>query len=421
MPRFSFATLRAAHVRSARAYMVALTAAACATTFLFLSGSEFRPLVSDVFRSYPEVGELRGKPLGFQELKSYFERVSEKKGAAYAYEILRRADLPPNTDLHLLGHAVGDVLYKQQGVRGIYVCTQDFRNACSHSIVVSLLYERGEAALPEIAAICKDAPGGPGAYTMCFHGLGHGVLAYADYEFDDAILLCERTGTPEFGNREYIECVGGAVMEMISGGFHNRSQWEAARARYLDPKEPLSLCASSRMPEDVREWCFVYLTPYLFEAAGVDEASPSPDRLRDAFALCDALPWDDAPDRRACYGGFGKEFVVLALARDIRDVEHATDAEVLKVYEWCSLAGDEDGVRACVSHAFASFFWGGENIPRAAALFCEHIPDEVPRTSCFSDFIGAVHAYVRDPFRQAEFCGVLPARERERCNESFVP
>src|SRR5438876_609575 len=80
----------------------------------------------------------------FDQLKSYFHDLAQKKGARYAFEILRQAPLGPNIDLHLLGHTVGDELYKQEGLNGITDCNNDFRNACSHSIVIGLFYDKGE-------------------------------------------------------------------------------------------------------------------------------------------------------------------------------------------------------------------------------------------------------------------------------------
>src|SRR5437762_3691731 len=58
----------------------------------------------------------------FDQLKSYFQGLAQKKGARYAYEVLKAAPLGPNIDLHLLGHVVGDELYKQEGLNGITDC-----------------------------------------------------------------------------------------------------------------------------------------------------------------------------------------------------------------------------------------------------------------------------------------------------------
>src|SRR3989344_5305710 len=55
----------------------------------------------------------------FQELSNRFTTLAREKGGAYAFETLKSAPLPPNTDLHLLAHAVGDVLYEQKKIAGI--------------------------------------------------------------------------------------------------------------------------------------------------------------------------------------------------------------------------------------------------------------------------------------------------------------
>ena len=68
----------------------------------------------------------------FSELSEYFSVLAKDKGGAHAFEVLRQASVAPGTDMHLLGHVVGDTLYTQEGLEGIRVCTHDFRNACSH-------------------------------------------------------------------------------------------------------------------------------------------------------------------------------------------------------------------------------------------------------------------------------------------------
>src|SRR3989338_10209532 len=139
-------------------------------------------------------------------------------------KIFKAAPLGPNIDLHLLGHAVGDELYKQEGLNGITICDNDFRNACSHSIVIGLFYDKGDGALSEISEACRKAPGGSGAYTMCFHGLGHGILAATGYDMGKTAEYCKKTDTTTC-KRESTECIGGSVMEIIGGGFHDREIW----------------------------------------------------------------------------------------------------------------------------------------------------------------------------------------------------
>jgi hypothetical protein len=363
----------------------------------------------------PEVAALKSSTLTFSELSRFFGDLANKKGAVYAYRVLREATLPPQTDMHLLGHVVGDALYRQEGKMGITKCTDEFRNACSHSIVVGLFSEYGEKAFEEIASVCKNAPGGSGAYTMCYHGLGHGVLAAMDYDLPKATEICMRTGTPQYNMREAVECAGGAVMELLSGGFHNPTQWEKKRAEYLSPDDPFGLCMASFMPASVHGICLEYLTPYLFVVAGGDMASPTREAIASAMQFCTRIPAVQWGDKEACYRGFGKEFVALVHARDIRNIAAYTDDELSTIYSYCKLAPEQTGVTACTLHATNSLYWGAENPWSVAVRFCDAITDSPVRTACMYNLIGAVGYYKNDASYRQEFCAGISQDFQTSC------
>lgn len=365
--------------------------------------------------AYPEAATIGWGAESFADLQGRFTELADEKGASYTFEVLRRASLPPNTDIHFLGHTVGDALYAQKGIDGIVECTQDFRNACSHSIVIGAFVEHGEGAFPLIREACKKAPGGEGAYTMCYHGLGHGVFAYYGYDLPRTIDSCKETATPERGNRDYIECVGGAVMELMGGGGHDKELYEAARQKYLLASRPLNPCMESFMPDDVKEICFVYLTPHLWESVGIDLGVPDPADFPEAFGLCDVVPKSRQELRDACFGGFGKEFVVLSGARDFRRIEDYTDEEYARIAEWCQLAGASDGKEACIAHALASFFWGGENSPEISFHFCSIVPGGSLRTRCLSTLADVIPSYIRNDGTRERLCGRLPVGMRDTC------
>lgn len=366
--------------------------------------------------AYAEIDDLVGKKLAFGELSSFFKKLAQEKGAVYAFGALKIAKLPPDTDLHLLGHTVGDELYKQKGLQGITVCTNDFRNACSHSIVTGLLMEKGEGSLPAIAAACAQAPGGSGAYTMCFHGLGHGVLAYAGYDLDRAVAMCGKTGT----RGEAPQCIGGAIMEIISGGGHNRELWTKQRAKYLRKEDPLASCQSKTMPTDGRIFCLIYITPYLWEATGADLGHPTEKDFVASFKFCDALPTDDFAGRDVCFGGFGKEFTTLANERDIRNVDQMDEAHMKQVYDWCALAQSENSIASCAASAMNSLYWGGENKPEGAIRFCNVIPDKSQQRSCFMNLIASVQTYRSDGAYREAFCKAIPASYQTECTDHLL-
>jgi len=326
------------------------------------------------------------------------------------------AAIPPDIDMHLLAHGVGDILYRQQGLGGIKVCTHDFRNACSHSIVIGLFVERGEAALPEIAQACYQAPGGSGAYTMCFHGLGHGILAYTGYKLEEAIEICKKTGTESYNYEESAQCISGSIMEIING-VHDRALWERQHVKYFKQEDLLYPCSGELIPEHAKVLCYLYLTPHLFDVAG-NMFHPTPEVIGRAFQLCNRLPQSDFANRDACYGGFGKEFIGLVQERDIRlsAAERITDTQLSQIYEWCQLADTQEGTAACIVQAMNSLYWGGEN-PRSVSIrFCSVIPDPFYQRACFLNLMDNVAFYIKDQNYRAEFCKELPNLYQEECS-----
>ena len=369
-------------------------------------------------KEFPELTELSARSdWEFNELVPYFKKLAEEKGAAYAFDILLHADLPRTINTHLVAHEIGYVLYDQEGMQGIQTCTQDFRNACSHSVVISALIENGEGSLSQIAEICRQAPGGKGAYTMCFHGLGHGVLAYTDYNLEQAVAMCQETATSEYQGRESIECIGGTVMEMIDG-YHDPEAWELQKSRYLTATDPLSPCNASFMPEEARGMCYAYLTPHFFSLAGthINVEDMSGADFTEAFSFC--APLSNNPELSdACYQGFGKEFVTLAAGRNARDIGSIPASELSKVWEWCSQAPDGRGKQVCAMHALAFLFWGGENKPDASFSFCELVEGS-EQEACYQELAGQISYYQGGTLEGLTLCDRLPSAYQALCGGS---
>lgn len=366
---------------------------------------------------YPEATSIATDVKSFDELGDRFVAVAEEKGAPYALALLAKAPLPQGTDIHLLGHYVGEVLYKQEGVSGMRFCTPDFRNACSHAIVVRAFQEYGEGALSSIREACLLAPGGTGAYTMCYHGLGHGIFSFTKFSLPETVALCKKTGTKERYFGEYGECVGGAIMELMGGGGHDPEGLEAAQKRYLSGANPIEVCTAPFMPKQVRERCMVYLTPHIWKTAGIDLGKPDPMLFSKAFGACRAIPLSDPVVRDSCFAGFGKEFPGIVTGRDSRHLEDLADESFRDMSRWCTYAQDEAGEKECMRSALRFLVWGGEHDPAVARRFCALAISESQRVACYDYLIKEYHYYLK-PEEYAPLCGMLPERYQEACLES---
>lgn len=384
---------------------------------VFLSGKS----IYNLKYKYPELSSIENKEMDFSGLSLFFSDLANEKGGRYAFGVLKVAKFNSNIDLHLLGHTIGDVLYKQEGISAITFCDNDFRNACSHSVVIGIFNEKGEGALPEISEACKKAPGGSGAYTMCFHGLGHGILSYEGYDMEKASKICQKTGTAEYGYNESSQCISGTVMEIISGGFHDRETWQIQRDKYLNKSKPLALCQSSFIPNNAKSFCYDYLTPFLFEAVGADMRQPTEKDFIKAFEICDLIPENNIRDRDSCFGGFGKEFDGLVQGRDIRQgsINNIKEDKLKQIYDWCLLANDKEGINSCIKSALRSLYWGGENDRRVSINFCSVVSDQYFKDSCFRSLVGSVSFYIKDKDYRESFCAELPEEYKIDCKKAL--
>ncbi len=364
---------------------------------------------------YSELSYLNNQNLSFTDLQKFFKGMAQNKGAGYAFDVLKIAQLPQNTDVHLLAHTIGDILYKQQGMDGIKICTQDFRNACSHSVVIGLFIDRGIEALGDIAKVCRNAPGGSGAYGMCFHGLGHGILAFVGYDMTKAVGFCKQIGTKEFNYIETSECVGGVMMEMI-GGVHDPIAWARQKDKYLKVDDPLFPCDQEFIPNIAKSNCYDYLTPHLWEVAGADMGNPTSQDFSKSFKYCSRLKGEEFFYKDFCYGGFGKEFVGLVESRDIRKTEQMNTSQLKTIYDWCNLADDNQGTAACIKQVVNSLYWGGENKPQVVVSFCNAIESSNFQNVCFQQVIGSFKYYQRKS-RLFGLCNMLPDSYKEECRK----
>jgi hypothetical protein len=172
------------------------------------------------------------------------------------------------------------------------------------------------------------------------------------------------------------------------------------------------------IPEDSKFFCFDYSTPYLFEAAGANLNNPEPNDFSEAFKYCDKIPANEERNRNSCYGGFGKEFVVLVRGRDIRkaSIANISDDNLKTVFRWCSLADNKNGTAACLLHSVDSLFWGGENDVIFSLSFCGLLSDDkFYQGSCYNHLISIVHHYIKDSQYINNFCHKLPTQHKDLC------
>jgi hypothetical protein len=350
----------------------------------------------------------------FAAVAIYFEDLARRAGGAQAFAVLRQAKFAGPMDTHTLGHYIGDVLYQQEGFAGMRYCDATADYACAHALVTSALVEDGPAVFETIHEVCA-AIGEPGSYDFCFHGFGHGVLAYTEFNLPEAIELCSLVGTEGNGNWEAQECIGGVIMEM-DGGLHNPELWAEKGQPYLDPDNPLALCQASYMTSEYRPMCYLYSVPFILDheaVAGRWDASSFPA----ALAWCETI--EDATERSGCYRGFGMQLQNIALGYDPRQRRHVTTEHADLVHQWCGAAESEAGYLDCLEYAALTVYQAGGMGSAGALTLCGQSPTQAVADRCYASLFSAANLFYGPGTYQQEFCAAVPAARSAACNAAF--
>lgn len=173
------------------------------------------------------------------------------------------------------------------------------------------------------------------------------------------------------------------------------------------------------MPDELRGICLTYATPHLWEYAGIELGNPNQEKFATAFSYCDELPLEPKEWRKACYSGFGKEFVPLAGARDIRNISSYSNSDFARAIAWCSYAGNDQGEEWCINEGLDSVFWGGENDPDASFRYCSIVSDAHHQGACYATLARNINFFIEDTTQREKLCTRIPDLEiQQECIES---
>ncbi|HTK59728.1 MAG TPA: hypothetical protein VL283_00840 [Candidatus Baltobacteraceae bacterium] len=294
-------------------------------------------------------GETRSCLLRYVSART---RADGAEAALADLEVLSARDAAARGFCHALAHETGHAGYEKYGEIGAA-----FRHGAStcwsgyyHGVLEAYAESAERPALEErVNVICDgvtDADGSGHDRFNCVHGLGHGLLAYAQDDLDAALALCDRLQSD--GERD--ACHAGAFMQnVINEDFTGHK----ASFRTDDPDFPCDA-----VDETYRRVCYNRQTTHLLRVFGGD--------FTRVFAACGALGDQVLAD--ACALGLGRDAAAFAVG-DIR-----------RTRDHCLKGGDVRQREACFVGAarFLSFY----ESEGKARRFCDLLRDKDERAAC---------------------------------------
>ena len=262
-------------------------------------------------------------------------------------------------DCHQEAHKIGRLAYKQYRADVFQGNNSSCHSGYYHGAMEAFLAEFGTDNLSEkINQLCSKFKT---SFTNfeCLHGVGHGVLAFEDYDLPQALKLCQTLNIPFAQD----SCFGGVFMENII-----TSQGKGAKSGHETKwvsSDPYFPCNGIDQNSNIQYQCYLMQSSRMLDLKNYSFSEVS--------KLCLDAPLNM---KTTCFQSLGRD----AAGNKLRDPE--------KTLQICDQV-DAFYYSNCVQGALNVIvdFWG-EKLKNQAREFCQMVKPGQAQTQCFTTLSG---------------------------------
>jgi hypothetical protein len=284
---------------------------------------------------------------------------------------------------HDPAHRTGRFAYELVGDKAFQTCSAECHSGCYHGATEAFFRDRGTANLADNLRVICSSELNPFLSHQCIHGVGHGLMAWANYELIDALRACDLL--PE--RRD--SCWTGVFMENIVGSLAAR---EGHFTKYLsdDPHHP---CTT--VEDTYRSSCYFLQTSRMLQLFGAD--------FRKVAAACLEAP---ARYQRHCFESMG---------RDVGGIHRRDSRAAIAA---CANAPRGSARTGCLLGAVGDLFWDSHG-QDDAIRFCRLLADPAEKDACYTSILVRAPDILGEPAAVKAFCAKAEPAYRKRCPQSL--
>lgn len=286
----------------------------------------------------------------------------------------------PEVDCHQRVHKIGRLNYELANVRAFSVLNSECMSGYTHGVTEAFFKEHGTADLQQnLKIICPGDLNGFYAH-QCFHGIGHGLMAYTDYDLPDALKLCDMLPDQQssFGS-----CYSGVFMENVVGaiGIDEAKQktdlTDTHVSSYLNnnPHYPCTVVA-----EKYKDSCYIFQTSRMVQLFSYDYKK-----------VAEACGEAEADYQFSCFISMG------------RDVSNSAASNYSQVETDCSYPKDKAWQNACIAGASQDRFWDITEQDDAIGL-CAALKEQDFKSTCYTELTLRAKDIVSGDDDKQSFC-----------------
>lgn len=304
-------------------------------------------------------------------LKQYIKQYGAEKTIVFV------KTLP--VDCHQRVHKVGRLSYELKGNDAFSVPNGECMSGYTHGVTEAYFNKNGTNNLAKsLGLICRGKQNGFYAH-QCFHGVGHGLMAYNDYDLPAALKGCG-TLPPNHSNKE--SCYTGVFMENVVGAISIDEAKKSDKPEQFHSSEWLSddpLFPCNAVDKEYKSACYIFQTSRMIQVL---------NNYEKVAAACASI---ETSYRSICFSSMGRD-----LSNTYQD-DHAS------IERACSYTNVETLQLTCIDGASQDKFWH-ESEQNEALNMCKELKNPNFKEKCYR----TINARARDiiPTRQASqaFC-----------------
>ncbi|MDP2676492.1 MAG: cupredoxin domain-containing protein [bacterium] len=306
----------------------------------------------------------------------------KKYGAGATVKQLHSLE-PQYGDCHNAAHEAGRLSYKLVGGEAFQACSAECHSGCYHGATESFFQDKGIKNLDEnLSLLCSEGLNSFFSH-QCIHGVGHGLMAWSDYDIHEALRICDTLPDGQ------ASCHSGVFMENIVGGLSS----EAGHfTEYLsdDPHMPCTV-----VEEQYKAACYFYQTSRMISLFGGDFSKVA--------AACASLDLQYQP---ACF---------LSMGRDVGGYSRGNPTLGI---DYCSTVFGAQERIWCFGGAVQDAFWTSDGQDDALS-FCSLLKTEEEKDDCYGVIVGRAVDILVSSEEKNTFCAKMEGGYAEMCRRTL--
>lgn len=249
---------------------------------------------------------------------------------------------------HVNSHYIGRLSYKIFGDQALSKYITLCSSGYMHSVILELVVEHGVKNLDVYISKTCEKYNTDFQKLTCYHGSGHGVMAYFDYDLPKAINTCKKFDS----DFKRSNCLVGVFMENIGTESHDSA--EVHTSSWLDPKDPQFPCNKVDQDPQVQEACYAMQPSWI--------SNIYKDNLDKVAQECLKV---EAPYIPSCIYGYGELAASYVISQPKKIIAYCKKVPNIVNYSIACLKG---------AQAVIMDFWGINMTSQQGKDFCNLTP-----------------------------------------------